>query len=182
MKHVFILIVVGIFVLAGCAPKVVQQTQPVAPTVVERPLAVEDSGAKMKKEGISEEELAEAKEEQPDRSLQAILQDIGFDFDSYAIRGSELPKIERVGTWMKREGATNLVLEGHCDERGTVEYNLALGQKRAEAVRSYLTKMGIENGRMKVVSFGKEMPLDPGHTEEAWAKNRRVHFKVDKKG
>ena len=138
--------------------------------------------AKQTKEGISDEDLAEAKGDHTDRTLEAILQDIGFDYDSYAIRQSELPKIEGIGTWMKREGETKIVAEGHCDERGTVEYNLALGQKRAEAVKNYLLKMGVEASRVRTVSFGKEMPLDPGHTEQAWAKNRRVHFKIDQKG
>ncbi len=182
MKHVFILIIVSIFVLAGCAPKLVQPTQQPTPAIVERPLAAEEATAKQTKEGISDEDLAEAKGDHTDRTLEAILQDIGFDYDSYAIRQSELPKIEGIGTWMKREGETKIVAEGHCDERGTVEYNLALGQKRAEAVKNYLLKMGVEASRVRTVSFGKEMPLDPGHTEQAWAKNRRVHFKIDQKG
>ncbi len=185
MKHVFILIIVSIFVLAGCAPRVVQPTQqPVTSSIVQRPSAEEDMTAKGKKEGISEEDLAGAKDDRAnraDRVQEAILQDIGFDYDSYAIRQSELPKIERVGMWMKREGTTKIIVEGHCDERGTVEYNLALGQKRAEAVKNYLAKVGVEAGRVRVVSFGKEVPLDPGHTEEAWARNRRAHFKIDQK-
>jgi len=70
-------------------------------------------------------------------------------------------------------------VEGHCDERGTIEYNLVLGQKRAEAVKDYLVKLGIEEKRIKTISYGKEMPVDPGHTEEAWAKNRRAHFRIE---
>ena len=71
-----------------------------------------------------------------------------------------------------------LVIEGHCDERGTAEYNLALGQKRADEAAKYLADLGIEKDRIKTISYGKEMPLDPGHNEEAWAKNRRDHFVV----
>jgi peptidoglycan-associated lipoprotein len=68
------------------------------------------------------------------------------------------------------------LIEGHCDERGTPEYNLALGERRAVAVRNYLVSLGIPKGVLSTVSFGEERPLDPGHSEEAWAKNRRAHF------
>ena len=73
-----------------------------------------------------------------------------------------------------------IVIEGHCDERGTVEYNLALGEKRAMSAKSYLVNYGIEPSRISIVSYGKERPFDPGHNEEAWAKNRRAHFVVQK--
>ena len=71
-----------------------------------------------------------------------------------------------------------LVVEGHCDERGTVEYNLALGQKRADEAGKYLGDLGVEKERIKTISYGKEMPLDKGNDEAAWAKNRRAHFVV----
>ncbi len=67
-------------------------------------------------------------------------------------------------------------IEGHCDERGTAEYNLALGERRANSAKKYLVSLGIPADRLSTISYGKEMPLDPGHNEEAWAKNRRAHF------
>jgi peptidoglycan-associated lipoprotein len=70
------------------------------------------------------------------------------------------------------------MLEGHCDERGTVEYNLSLGEKRAKAVKDYLVGLGISADRLSIISYGKERPADPGHNEEAWAKNRRVEFRI----
>ena len=70
------------------------------------------------------------------------------------------------------------MIEGHCDERGTVEYNLALGERRATAVYNYLVSLGIESPRLKTISYGKEFPLDPGHNEDAWARNRRGHFEI----
>jgi peptidoglycan-associated lipoprotein len=87
-----------------------------------------------------------------------------------------------VGNWLKQSRATTITVEGHCDERGTVEYNFALGQKRAESVKEHLVKMGVEGSRIKTVSYGKETPSDTGHSEDAWAKNRRAHFKIDQKG
>ncbi len=184
MKYVCIVMIAGIFLLAGCAQKAVQPTQkPITSTIIEKPLAEQGEAGKG---GITEEELARAERErllrEKESMVDAILQDIGFDFDSYVIRSSEFAKIEGVGNWLKQEKTTKIVVEGHCDERGTIEYNLVLGQKRAEAIKDQLLKMGLDANRIKTVSFGKEVPVDPGHAEEAWAKNRRAHFKIDQKG
>jgi peptidoglycan-associated lipoprotein len=78
--------------------------------------------------------------------------------------------------WLVANQAIKLTIEGYCDERGTTEYNLALGQKRAEAAKDYFVKSGVSASRLKTVSYGKEAPLDAAHTEQAWAKNRRAHF------
>ena len=77
---------------------------------------------------------------------------------------------------MRDNATAKIVLEGHCDERGTVEYNQALGERRADAVRDYLVGAGITTNRIQVISYGSERPFDPGHDEAAWAKNRRAHF------
>ncbi len=77
---------------------------------------------------------------------------------------------------MKKNPGAKLLIEGHCDERGTAEYNMALGERRATAVKNYLVSLGVPKAALSTVSFGKEKPLDPGHDEEAWAKNRRAHF------
>jgi peptidoglycan-associated lipoprotein len=104
--------------------------------------------------------------------------DVNFDFDKYNLK-PDAQAILKAGTpaYLKyRE--YKLIVEGHCDERGTAEYNLALGQKRADVTAKYLTDLGIDKERIKTISYGKEMPLDKGHDEAAWAKNRRVHFVV----
>lgn len=82
---------------------------------------------------------------------------------------------------MKRNAAWIVTVEGHCDERGTAEYNLALGERRAVSVRAYLVSLGIPAARIRTVSYGKEFPFDPGHNDEAWARNRRAHFVVTSK-
>jgi peptidoglycan-associated lipoprotein len=82
---------------------------------------------------------------------------------------------------LRRYQTWQISIEGHCDERGTAEYNLALGERRAVAARNYLVSLGIPADRVKTVSYGKEFPFDPGHTEEAWSKNRRAHFVVTAK-
>ena len=181
MKYFCILMIVGMFILVGCAPKTVEIAQKPTSSFTERSLSDQDSARR----GITEEELARAERERLRREQEGMigaLNDINFDYDSYAINTSEIPKINTAANYLKQNRETRIVAEGHCDERGTVEYNLALGQKRAEAVKAYLVKMGIDGGRIKVISFGKEIPVDPGHTEEAWAKNRRAHFKIDQKG
>jgi len=82
---------------------------------------------------------------------------------------------------LKKYPAWVITIEGHCDERGTAEYNLALGERRAAAVRTYLVSLGLAPDRIRIVSYGKEFPFDPGHTDAAWAKNRRAHFVITSK-
>jgi peptidoglycan-associated lipoprotein len=103
------------------------------------------------------------------------LNDIFFDFDKYNIRPGDAEILKKNYNWFTGNSG-KVRVEGNCDERGTVEYNLVLGQKRADSAKNYLGTLGVDQGRMETVSYGKERPVDPGHTEEAWAKNRRVHF------
>jgi peptidoglycan-associated lipoprotein len=103
------------------------------------------------------------------------LADIHFDYDKYNIRPGDADILKKnYGTMSSNSGKVRI--EGNCDERGTVEYNLALGQKRADAAKAYLVNLGVDGKRIETVSYGKEKPVDPGHNEEAWAKNRRDHF------
>lgn len=103
---------------------------------------------------------------------------IHFDFDKYDIRPQDIPLLEKCVEWLKAHPDVQVQIQGHCDERGTREYNLNLGQKRANAVKEYLVNRGIDPSRLHTISYGEERPLDPGHNEEAWAKNRRVQFFV----
>jgi peptidoglycan-associated lipoprotein len=100
-----------------------------------------------------------------------------FDFDSTRIRPSEESKLETVAAYLKANPG-KLVVEGHCDERGTAEYNRALGERRAIAARNELVKLGVDTGRVSTISYGKDRPADPGHDETAWGKNRRCEFVV----
>lgn len=102
--------------------------------------------------------------------------DIHFDFDKAFIREEAKPILAKIADAMNANRSSALLIEGHCDERGTAEYNLALGERRAEATKRYLVSLGVGAGSLSTVSFGEEKPVDPGHTEEAWAKNRRAHF------
>ncbi len=181
--------IIAAVLLTGCSPKTVQTTQPtVTPTVTDRAISSGETDQTTKpRMGIGEEDLGSPEKRRGDTTQTGktsgdLFSDVIFDFDSYVVGSDEVSKIEAVAKWMKQERAAKLIVEGHCDERGTVEYNLALGQKRADAIKDHLLKLGIESGRIKAVSFGKETPIDSGHTEEAWSRNRRGHFKVDQKG
>jgi peptidoglycan-associated lipoprotein len=99
-----------------------------------------------------------------------------FDFDRYSIRPADGQILKSNLDWFKANPNKKIRIEGHCDERGTVEYNLALGQKRADAARTYLINLGVDAKLLETISYGKEKPADPAHNEAAWAKNRRDDF------
>lgn len=101
-----------------------------------------------------------------------------FAFDEWTLSSAARQTLDANAKLLRDNANVTLTIEGHCDERGTVEYNLALGQRRAEAARDYLIAAGIAGDRLHTVSYGKERPFDSGHGEPAWAKNRRAHFVV----
>jgi peptidoglycan-associated lipoprotein len=108
------------------------------------------------------------------------LEDIHFDYDQSELTDQARAILERNAQWIKGHAAAKVRVEGHCDERGTVEYNLALGERRAQSTRDYLTSLGVGADRLATVSYGKERPLDTGTTEAAYARNRRAHFAVSR--
>jgi peptidoglycan-associated lipoprotein len=153
------------------------------------PTAVEDEAAAKKRVRIREQELAEqelrekALKEEEAKRLQAASnkahfesEDIHFEFDQTILSDTAKQNLNKKAQWLKDYPAAKALIEGHCDERGSAEYNLALGQKRAEAAMNYLTALGINASRISTISYGKENPLDTGSNEAAWAKNRRAHF------
>jgi peptidoglycan-associated lipoprotein len=106
------------------------------------------------------------------------LADIHFEFNKATLSEQARATLEKHALWLQNHRDTRVTIEGHCDERGTVEYNLALGEQRARAAYDYLLSLGIAGDRLKTVSYGKERPVETGNSEEAWSKNRRAHFAV----
>ncbi len=106
----------------------------------------------------------------------SMFENIHFDFDKFFIRDDAKPILQTVADYMKKNPGAKMQIEGHCDERGTSEYNMALGQRRADSARKYLIHLGVGGDRLSTISYGEERPADPGHNEEAWAKNRRAVF------
>jgi peptidoglycan-associated lipoprotein len=109
----------------------------------------------------------------------ALFKDVHFDYDKYAIKKDDESTLEGIADWVKKAGKnTHLLVEGHGDERGSNEYNLALGEQRALAVRQFMVNKGVDAFQVQTISYGEERPLDPGHNESSWKKNRRGHFLV----
>lgn len=114
----------------------------------------------------------------PKKAVPLILDNVHFAFDRYELMPVARDILAKHARALKDRREANVLVEGHCDERGTIEYNLALGERRAKAVVDYLVSLGVERSRLAKISYGKERPLDPGRNETAWAKNRRAQFVV----
>ncbi len=187
--------------LTGCAKKAgLKETAMVSPEAkpvakAPEPSKVDDGAAAREKalrdQALREKEAREAAErEAAERAKKeaaakaaAILKelqipDINFDYDKYNLKPAAQTILKAAAPAYLKYTEYKLVVEGHCDERGTVEYNLALGEKRAVEAAKYLIDLGIGKDRIKTISYGKEMPLDQGHDEAAWAKNRRARFVI----
>jgi peptidoglycan-associated lipoprotein len=107
------------------------------------------------------------------------LKTIYFGYDKDELTDAARATLRQNANWLKANPQWSVVLQGHCDERGTIEYNLALGQRRANSVRSYMVSLGVDASRIRTVSYGEERPVDRGHNEAAWAKNRRAETQVE---
>ena len=109
---------------------------------------------------------------------QVQLQRIHFDFDKSNIKPEYEPVLRNNAEWMRQHSRTSVRIEGNCDERGSIEYNIALGQRRADSAKNYLMNLGIPGSRLSTISYGEELPLDRRQNEDAWAKNRRAQFAI----
>jgi len=188
-------------ILTGCPKKTVIKDEPsikrTEELAVERERATKLEAERAAKEArekelakLREAEARKAREKEFEKSLVAkkepgiegeifeskLLKDIHFDFDEYDIRPGDAGILKENAALLMKYPKVKVQIEGHCDERGTIEYNLALGERRANNAKQYLISLGISPDRISTISYGKERPLDPGHNEETWAKNRRVHL------
>lgn len=172
------LVVTGLFMVTACKSAQPKQetpnTQP--PTFDQKPAEkVEESGFGQK--NPAEGSFQEMPSGQADKlNAQGVLKPIHFDFDAAELRPDALQTLNDDASKIRENAPLGVRVEGHCDERGTSEYNLALGDRRARAARDYLVSLGIPVARLRTISYGKERPVDPGHSEEAWGKNRRADF------
>jgi peptidoglycan-associated lipoprotein len=194
----FILILcLGLF-LGGCPKKtvVVSRDQPSVQRSEEAARLEREREAREAKERelarLREEELKKPAEGELEKTLVTkkepgiagevfetkLLKDIHFDFDKYDIRREDEVVLKENAGFLKNNPKIKVQIEGHCDERGTIEYNLALGERRANNTKKYLVFLGIPSDRISTISYGKERPFDKGHDEQAWAKNRRAHIVV----
>jgi len=180
MITMMIAVIVCFLMTMGCAKKAVQQgdtagTPAAAQATVETPKAPETGETKAVKETPTDEGQAKA-QAQTVKTAETSLEDVRFDFDKSTLSPQTRETLKRHADWLMKNKNVDIVIEGNCDERGTAEYNLALGERRANEAAKYLVGLGIGKERIKTISYGLEKPLDPGHNEEAWAKNRRDSF------
>jgi len=159
----------------GCAKK------QMAPPVTELPSAPAQPRSQAEEPGAAEEAIPPSfEEESADQKVESGIRDVFFAFDDYSLSEEARTTLAADAKLLGDNKSVKVTIEGHCDERGTVEYNLALGEKRALSAKNYLVNYGIDGSRISVISYGKERPFDQGHDEEAWAQNRRAHFVIQK--
>jgi peptidoglycan-associated lipoprotein len=186
---VFVLVVIAVLILnISCASqrKSVQSERPpvqTEPTVIELP--DESKLTDILKEGDIAEEDRSQLSWLPNRPPLGMrfedapeLQTVYFEFDKYSLTAQARESLTRNAEWLRNHPGVSVQIEGHCDERGTLEYNEVLGENRAISTKKYLVTLGIDPDRLYTISYGETMPIDSGHNEEAWAKNRRAQFKV----
>ena len=172
--------VVVVLLAVGCArrPATIQASAPAPSGTVTNPRPAADVTPR-RAAAPSGEPVATPVRPAP-REFVAIpeLRDIHFDFDKYDIRPGDARTLDANAAWLKASASQLLLVEGHCDERGTNEYNVALGDRRAKAAMNYLVAQGVRANRITVISYGEERPLCTEHNEACWSQNRRAHFLV----
>jgi peptidoglycan-associated lipoprotein len=182
-----------LLMLAGCAKNVPVTPEPAASAPADAPpTQTEEEVARRRQQELQasiEERERRAAEESMRRQFEGqsqggqeefLSRDVHFAFDSYTLSEEAKAILEQKATWLSTQADVAVQIEGHADERGTIAYNLALGERRANTVKQYLTTLGVGSDRLSTISYGEEFPVDTGHNEGAWAKNRRAHFAIIK--
>lgn len=188
--HVVVMMILVVMVAAGCKKKIDPVMRP-APPPPER--SANELGSTpeppappppVRDEPIVTPPVADpsiGSKNLDDLNRESPLDPVYFGLDSYELSSEARTQLQTSAEVLKQNGTWQITVEGHCDERGTAEYNLSLGERRALAAKAYLVSLGIAADRLRTVSYGKEFPFDPGHDDAAWAKNRRAHFVITAK-
>lgn len=183
-------IIPGLFFITACANKAVhteQMAEETAPAMEQKAIDQEQAPvtAKQSEEDINTAQQAEqaAREEEVQQAKMSsavlINQDIYFDFDSIALKEKSKESLIKKAEWLRMNPDASVIIEGHCDERGTSAYNIALGDRRAQSAKTFFVNLGIDANQLSTVSYGEERPADLAQSEAAWARNRRAHFAID---
>jgi len=171
----------SLLLMTSCTKKHMKEDEGVTSTPEEKPphrVAEDATDAAGRAQAAREAKLREQKLQE---EMQAFMsKNIYFDFDRSELKPAAQANLAKKAEWLRRNPTFFVRIEGHCDERGTNEYNLALGERRANAAKKYLMDLGISANRLRTMSYGEERSADPGHDEEAWHKNRRDEFKLVK--
>ncbi|MDA3896278.1 MAG: peptidoglycan-associated lipoprotein Pal [Desulfobacteraceae bacterium] len=138
-------------------------------------LSEEELQAQMEAQQLQEQEAVRIKEE---ARMKFVNEDVYFSFDDATLSSDARMTLKQKVSWLRENPGASILIEGHCDERGTSEYNIALGQRRAQSIKTFMINAGINASRLSTVSYGEERPVDFANNETAWSKNRRAHFKI----
>ena len=175
-----LLVIPGLMLTTSCAKKQVQSGPEVAPPAPEGAAMSEEAARaqaleeqRLREERLREQRAAAAAKERFEN------QDIHFDFDKSSLTPAAQAILRDKAAYLLANPNLSVIIEGNCDERGTNEYNMALGDRRASSAKNFLVDLGVESRRLTTISYGEEKPIDPAHNEAAWAKNRRAHFVID---
>lgn len=179
MKRFWVLFALVAFISFGCHKAAVKPE-------AEQPAKEQKAGEQKTPEKVTEQKIpsgkesveSQGKEAQAAEEKEGMFKDMHFDFDKYDVKDEYKSELKAIASWITKNSGAKLSIEGHCDERGTNEYNLALGDRRAKAVKDYLVSLGVPSAKVDTISYGEEKPLCTEHTEDCWAKNRRAHFVV----
>jgi len=172
--HWIVMVLLCLLLAAGCAKK--PAPTPVEPAPSETVMPAETVSG-VAETGMSESAVSESTMQQTE-AVMAELQRVHFDFDQFTLSAEARDILMANAAYLQANSSVRVRIEGHCDERGSDEYNLALGERRAQAAKDYLESLGVAADRLETISYGEELPLDAGHDEAAWAKNRRAEFKA----
>jgi len=182
MKKTLILffLLAGVLLFAACSQKKITQAEQPQPAVEQQKAEMSkaeevrtpDVQPQIQASGIKAADVSAQAEKDTDFELT----DVHFDYDRYDIRPEERAVLENTASWLMKNRDSAVSIEGHCDERGTNEYNLALGDRRANSIRKFLTASGVSSARIRTVSYGEEKPVCAEHDDTCWQKNRRAHF------
>ncbi len=170
-------VIFSLVLMGACAKKVVKEEPLVSGKAEEQAW-----GKPAEEAAIGEKELEASLERKEYPGIEgeflesSLLNDIHFGFDRYDLTPKAREILSQNAELLHKHSQVEIQIEGHCDERGTTEYNLALGERRSNSTKQYLMSLGISSDRIATISYGEEMPVDPRHNKEAWAKNRRAHF------
>ena len=175
-----LLIIPGLLFMASCAKKTVKSDTS-ATAVEEQQQAQEAAQAKEQQAAAEASQMAEETAQRDAMMLKNMFEseNIYFEFDSAALSPVAQGVLSGKADFLRDNPGAQVIIEGHCDERGTPEYNLALGDRRAESAKSFLVNLGIDSARFTTVSYGEESPVDTGHNEDAWSQNRRAKFLIE---
>jgi peptidoglycan-associated lipoprotein len=174
-----VFIIPGLLMTASCAKKMVKAEPAVQEVKQDTTQPAQAMEVKTQEDDADARRKAEEERLRQEALRRFTNEDIYFDYDKAVIKSEAERVLADKAEYMKMNSDIKVVVEGHCDERGSNEYNLALGERRAKAAKAFLKDLGIDVERMSTISYGEERPVDDGHNEEAWAKNRRAHFVVE---